>query len=55
VIAEQAVVAKEARVVEEILISKDVNERTETIRDTVRRTGADVENLPDQQAKGKGR
>ncbi len=55
VIAEQAVVAKEARVVEEIVISKDVNERTETIRDTVRRTDVDVENLPDQQAKGKGR
>jgi len=43
--AEVPVVNKEARVVEEIRISKDVDEREETINDTVRRTEVDVENL----------
>jgi hypothetical protein len=46
--AEEAVVAKSARVVEEVVIDKDVTERTETIRDTVRRTDVDVENLGTQ-------
>jgi len=41
--AEEAVVAKEARVVEEVVVNKDVAERTETVRDTVRRTDVDVE------------
>jgi uncharacterized protein (TIGR02271 family) len=40
--AEEAVVAKEARVVEEVVIGKEVAERTETVRDTVRRTDVDV-------------
>jgi uncharacterized protein (TIGR02271 family) len=40
---EQAVVAKEARVVEEVVVSKDVAQRTETIQDTVRRTDVDIE------------
>jgi hypothetical protein len=40
---EEAVVAKEARVVEEIVIDKDVREHTETVHDTVRRTEVDVE------------
>ncbi|HUP11003.1 MAG TPA: YsnF/AvaK domain-containing protein, partial [Niastella sp.] len=43
--AEVPVVNKEARVVEEIRVSKDVNEREETVRDTVRRTEVDVDNL----------
>lgn len=43
--AEVPVVGKEARVVEEVNLSKDVEEREETIRDTVRRTDVDVENL----------
>lgn len=43
--AEVPVVSKEARVVEEIRVSKDVDEREETIRDTVRSTDVDVENL----------
>lgn len=43
--AEEAVVAKQARVVEEVVVGKDVNERTETIRDTVRRTDVDVEQI----------
>jgi uncharacterized protein (TIGR02271 family) len=41
---EEAVVAKTARVVEEVVVSKDVTERTENISDTVRRTEVDVEN-----------
>lgn len=41
--AEEAVVAKRARVVEEVEISKEASEKTETIRDTVRRTEVDVE------------
>jgi len=40
---EQAVVAKEARVVEEVVVSKDIEQRTETIQDTVRRTDVDIE------------
>lgn len=43
--AEVPVVNKEARVVEEVSLSKEVEEREETIRDTVRRTEVDVENL----------
>ena len=45
VVEEVPVVAKEARVVEEIVIDKNVSERTETVSDTVRRTDVDVENL----------
>jgi uncharacterized protein (TIGR02271 family) len=41
--AEQAVVSKEARVKEELVIRKDIEERTETVSDTVRRTEVDVE------------
>ena len=40
---EEAVVGKTARVVEEIGIRKDVADRTETIRDTVRSTKVDIE------------
>ena len=43
--AEVAVVAKEARVVEEIGLKKDTSERTEVIRDTVRGTEVQVEEL----------
>lgn len=41
--AEQAVVNKTVRVIEEVVISKGVQERTETIRDTVRRQDVNVE------------
>jgi uncharacterized protein (TIGR02271 family) len=41
--AEEAVVSKETRVKEELVIRKDVGERTETVSDTVRRTEVDVE------------
>jgi len=43
--SEEAVVQKDARVVEEVVINKDTNERTENIQDTVRRTNVDVEQL----------
>jgi len=43
--AEVPVVNKEARVVEEVSIGKEVEERNETIQDTVRKTEVDVENL----------
>jgi uncharacterized protein (TIGR02271 family) len=41
--AEEAVVAKEARVKEELVIKKDVDQRTETVSDKVRRTEVEVE------------
>jgi uncharacterized protein (TIGR02271 family) len=41
--AEEAVVAKEARVKEELLVKKDVGQRTETISDKVRHTEVEVE------------
>jgi stress response protein YsnF len=42
---EVPVINKEARVVEEIRLSKEVNERNETVRDTVRNTEIDVDRL----------
>jgi uncharacterized protein (TIGR02271 family) len=47
---EEAVVAKEARVVEEVTVGKDVSERTEKVRDTLRHTEVEVEDLPAQTA-----
>jgi len=41
--AEEPVVSRQARVVEEVVVSKDVEERTETVRDTVRRMDVAVE------------
>ena len=40
--AEEPVVAKEARVVEEVVVGREVTEHTETVRDTVRRTDVEV-------------
>lgn len=40
---EEAVVAKEARVKEELVVEKDVGQRTETVRDTVRHTEVDID------------
>jgi len=45
---EQAVVQKEARVVEEVVINKETQQRTETIQDTVRRTDVDVQEIGGQ-------
>ena len=42
---EEPVVAKTARVVEEVVVGKEVQERTETVADTVRRTDVEVERL----------
>ena len=42
---EVPVVSKEARVVEEVIVGKTETERTETIRDTVRRTDVEVEDV----------
>ncbi len=50
--AEEPVVAKTARVVEEVDIGKEVTERTETISDTVRRTDVEVETLGAQATPG---
>jgi uncharacterized protein (TIGR02271 family) len=41
--AEEAVVSKEARVVEEIALRRESEERTETVSDSVRRTEVEVE------------
>ena len=46
--SEEAVVAKQARVVEEVVVSKEVNERTETVRDRVRRTDVQIERGDDE-------
>lgn len=48
--AEEPVVAKEARVVEEVVLKKDVDQRTATVRDKVRHTDVDVEQLPGQRS-----
>jgi len=41
--SEQAVVSKQARVIEEVIIGKETSQRTETVKDTVRRTDVKVE------------
>ena len=43
--AERAVVSKEAHVVEEVSLGKEVNEREQVIHDTVRNTEVDVEQI----------
>jgi uncharacterized protein (TIGR02271 family) len=50
--AEEAVVGKEARVVEEVVVGKEVAERTETVRDTVRRTDVDVKEVDTDKSRG---
>ena len=45
-------VSKEARVTEEVVVRKDVEERTETVSDTVRKTEVDVED--ERNARGTG-
>jgi uncharacterized protein (TIGR02271 family) len=42
---ERPVVSKEARVVEEVSLNKQAQQRTETVRDTVRRTDVEVEKI----------
>ena len=43
--AERAIVAKEARIIEEITIGKTVDERDEVVHDTVRSTNVEVDQL----------
>jgi uncharacterized protein (TIGR02271 family) len=45
--AEQPVVQKQARVVEEVVVGKEATQRTETVRDTVRRSDVEVEETND--------
>ena len=49
--SEEAVVAKQARVVEEVVVNKEVGERTETVRDTLRRTDVDVREVGDDKTR----
>ena len=44
--AEVPVVAKTARVVEEVVVGKTATDRVETVSDTVRRTDVEVEEIP---------
>jgi uncharacterized protein (TIGR02271 family) len=48
---EEAVIDKDVRVTEEVALGKDVDTRTETVRDTVRKTEVEVE---DERAAGGG-
>jgi stress response protein YsnF len=48
--AEEPVVAKEARVVEEVVVGREVDERVETVRDSVRRTDVEVDDGGDRDA-----
>jgi uncharacterized protein (TIGR02271 family) len=45
---EEAVVSKEARVMEEVVIHKDADSRTETVQDTVRRTEVDIDDTTER-------
>jgi len=49
---EELILNKKARVVEEVVINKDVDERTETVRETLRRTEVDIEPLEPGRARG---
>ncbi len=50
--AEEAVVSKTARVVEEVALRKEAVERVETVRDTVRKEEIEVEQLPGDAVRG---
>jgi stress response protein YsnF len=49
---EQAVVSKQARVKEELVVHKDVEQRTQTNSDTVRKTEVDIEDGSDDPGTG---
>jgi uncharacterized protein (TIGR02271 family) len=51
---EEAVVSKEARVTEELVVRKDVEQRTQTVSDTVRKTEVEVEDERGTQVSGTG-
>ena len=50
---EEARVSKQARVVGEVALDKTVEEREETVRDTVRKTDVEVEEVGTKSRKGK--
>ena len=50
---EEAVVSKQARVVEEVRVGKEVSQHTETVKDTLRHTEVEVENTTPDLAKRK--
>jgi uncharacterized protein (TIGR02271 family) len=52
--SEEAVVSKEARVVEEVVVRKEAEQRTETISDTVRKTEVNVEDERGTRVSGTG-
>ena len=52
--AEEPVVTKRARVVEEVVVHKDVTEHTETVRGTERHTDVDVQREPEDAAATRG-
>lgn len=52
--AEEAVISKEARVKEELVVNKQVEERTQTVSDTVRRTEVEVEDERGNRVGGTG-
>jgi len=52
--SEEAVVQKEARVVEEIGIKKEAQDRTQTVRDTVRETKVEVDDQTGRKGAGMG-
>ncbi len=52
--AEEAVVGKTSRVVEEVRLGKTSSEHTEAIHETVRKTEVDVENLQGSSKTGSG-
>ncbi|HEX9919227.1 MAG TPA: DUF2382 domain-containing protein, partial [Pyrinomonadaceae bacterium] len=49
---EELVVNKKARVVEEVVVNKDVEQRTETVNETLRRTDVNVEPIDSGKARG---
>ena len=49
---EELILNKKARVVEEVVINKNVEEHTETVRETLRKTEVDVEPLEPGRARG---
>ena len=52
--SEEPVVSKEARVKEELVVKKDVEQRQETVKDTVRRTEVEVEDERGKPVTGTG-
>lgn len=51
---EEAVVSKDARVTEEVVVRKEAEQRTETVSDTVRKTEVDIEDDRNSRISGTG-